>query len=101
MMRRRSNGGLVASLFVTVSALAGLSPLALAQGGPPFRSDDPDTPGNKQWEINTILVGERNPSGGSYEAPNLDINYGMGSRIQLKYEVPLGIQESRDASSDH
>ncbi len=86
---------------MVASALAGLSPLALAQGGPPFRSDDPDTPGNKQWEINTVLIGERNPSGGSYDAPNIDINYGIGSRIQLKYEVPLSIQESRDASSDH
>jgi hypothetical protein len=101
MKLRRSSTGLVASLFTLAFTLAGLSPLALGQGGPPFRSDDPDTPGNKRWEINTILVGERNPSGGSYETPNIDINYGIGSRIQLKYEVPLSIQESRDASSDH
>jgi hypothetical protein len=82
---------------MVVAVLALLSPLARAQGGPPFRSDDPDTPGNRRWEINTILVGERNPSGGSYQVPNIDINYGIGSRIQLKYEVPLSIQESRDA----
>ncbi len=47
------------------------------------------------------MTGERNPSGGSYEVPDIDINYGIGSRIQLKYEVPLAIQESRDVSSDH
>jgi hypothetical protein len=42
------------------------------------------------------MVGERNPAGGSYEVPNIDINYGLGSRIQLKYEVPLAVQETRD-----
>jgi len=29
--------------------------------------------------------------------PDIDINYGIGSRLQLKYEVPLGIQESPDS----
>jgi hypothetical protein len=72
---------------------------ALAQGGPPFRSDDPDTPGNKHWEINTGFIGERNFLGGSYETPNVDINYGFGNRIQLKYELPWSIQETRGDSS--
>ena len=71
------------------------APLALAQGGPPFRSDDPDTPGNRHWEINLGFLGERSPFGGTYETPNIDINYGVGNRIQLKYEVPLGILETR------
>jgi len=89
---------LAASICMTAAVLIDLSPAVLAQGGPPFRSDDPDTPGNGRWEINTSLVGERNPSEGSYEVPNIDINYGLGSRIQLKYEVPLSIQESRGPS---
>jgi hypothetical protein len=76
-----------------------LSPvLALSQGGPPFRSDDPDTPGNGHWEINLGFIGQRSPFGGSYDTPNIDINYGVGSRIQLKYEVPLSIQETRGDS---
>ncbi len=74
------------------------SPCAAAQGGPPFRSDDPDTPGNRNWEINVVLMGNRNPSEGSYATPNIDINYGLGNRIQLKYELPLNIQESRGPS---
>jgi hypothetical protein len=73
--------------------------LALSQGGPPFQSDDPDTPGNRHWEINTGFIGERNRFGGSYETPNIDINYGVGNRIQLKYEVPLSIQETRGDSA--
>lgn len=69
--------------------------LAFSQGGPPFRSDDPDTPGNKHWEINLGFIGERSPFGGSYETPDIDINYGIGNRIQLKYELPLSLQETR------
>ena len=45
-----------------------------------------------------FLMGDRNPSEGSYATPNIDINYGLGNRIQLKYEVPLSIQESRGPS---
>ncbi len=79
----------------TGAAFTLFSVLAFSQGGPPFRSDDPDTPGNKHWEINLGFIGERNPFGGSYETPNIDINFGLGNRIQLKYEAPLSIQEMR------
>jgi len=85
-------------LLVTASALTEFSPVVRAQGGPPFRSDDPDTPGNRNWEINAGFVGDRNPSGGSYETPNLDLNYGVRHRIQLKFELPLSIQEVRGDS---
>ena len=30
-----------------------------AQGGPPLLTDDPDTPGNRHWEINTAYTVER------------------------------------------
>ncbi len=40
-------------------------------------------------------LGDRNPFAGSYQTPDMDINYGLGQRIQLKYEVPLSIQETR------
>ena len=45
------------------------------------------------------FIGERSPFGGSYSTPDIDINYGIGNRIQLKYEVPLGIAEMRGDSS--
>ena len=85
-------------LCLIFAALARFPPPASAQGGPPFRSDDPDTPGNKRWEINTILVGDQGPSGGLYSVPDIDINYGIGSRIQLSYEAPLSLQQSAGAS---
>jgi len=80
---------------VKAAAFTLLPALLFGQGGPPFKSDDPATPGNKHWEINLGFMGERNAFGGSYTTPNIDVNYGLGNRIQLKYEVPLSIQETR------
>jgi hypothetical protein len=68
---------------------------AIGQGGPPFRTDDPETPGNKQWEINLGWIGDRNPYEGYYSIPNFDFNYGLGDRIQLKYELPVAVHELR------
>lgn len=72
-----------------------LSVAAQAQGGPPFRTDDPETPGNRHWEINFGWIGDRNPGAGAYQVPDFDINYGLGDRIQLKYEIPIAIEETR------
>jgi hypothetical protein len=68
---------------------------AHAQGGPPFRTDDPETPGNRHLEINFGLIGDRNPGAGAYQVPDFDINYGLGDRVQLKYEIPIAIEETR------
>jgi hypothetical protein len=68
---------------------------AHGQGGPPFRTDDPETPGNEHWEINFGWIGDRNPEDGAYQVPDFDINYGLGDRIQLKYELPIAIEEIR------
>ena len=68
---------------------------AYAQGGPPFRTDDPETPGNRHWEINFGWIGDRNPAAGTYQVPDFDFNYGLGDRIQLKYEIPIAIEETR------
>jgi hypothetical protein len=69
--------------------------VAHAQGGPPFRTDDPETPGNRHWEINFGFIGDRNPAAGAYQVPDFDINYGLGDRLQLKYEIPIAIEETR------
>ncbi len=76
-----------------------LARLAAAQGGPPFRTDDPETPGNKHWEINFGFIGQRNPASGQYQVPDFDINYGLGDRLQLKYELPIAIEETRPGGS--
>jgi len=64
------------------------SSLAFAQGGPPLITDDPGTPGNHNWEINVGIIADRRPTVREYQVPQLDINYGYGDRIQLKYQVP-------------
>lgn len=63
--------------------------MARAQGGPPFITDDPGTPGNRQWEINLGWTGIHNPGLSYYQLPNIDMNYGWGDRIQLMYSPSL------------
>ena len=62
---------------------------AHAQGGPPFITDDPGTPGNHHWEINMGWIADHNPANAYYEVPDFDINYGWGDRIQLKHELSI------------
>jgi hypothetical protein len=76
-------------LLLLASSIA--VPLTRAQGGPPFITDDPGTPGNKQWEINLGWTANHNPGNSYYETPDIDMNYGWGDRIQLKYEVPMAV----------
>jgi len=51
-------------------------------------TDDPGTPGDGHWEINTAALTNRIGGVGFYQLPLVDINYGVGDRIQLKYQVP-------------
>jgi len=62
--------------------------LAFGQGGPPLLTDDPGTPGNRKWEINLAFTTEHRRGERTSEIPLLDVNYGWGERIQLKFEVP-------------
>jgi hypothetical protein len=77
-----------ANFLLLLVAVASAS-LARAQGGPPFITDDPGTPGNRHWEINLGWIADHNPGLAMYELPDFDINYGLGDRIQLKYELPI------------
>jgi hypothetical protein len=56
---------------------------AYAQGGPPMITDDPGTPGNRKWEINLAIAFEHRPNETSFDAPGIDLNYGVGENIQL------------------
>ena len=63
--------------------------------GPPLITDDPDTPGDKHWEINVAFVLDKTATDAALETPLLDLNYGVGDNIQLKCEVPLLIQHEK------
>lgn len=60
--------------------------LAFAQGGPPFYTNDPGTPGNLNWEINVAYMPFFYAGQSVSHTPDLDINFGIGDRIQLTYE---------------
>lgn len=81
-------------LFVTqiILTVAALSHPVAAQGGPPFITNDPGTPGDGNWEINIMTYSERHPAVRIFNTPILDLNYGVGSRIQLTYEVPYLVE---------
>jgi hypothetical protein len=73
--------------IVALVMTLGSRPL-FAQGGPPLLTDDPDTPGPGHWEINFSFLRERTRHTRLSETPRLDVNYGVGRRIQLKVEMP-------------
>lgn len=75
---------LVSFAFVLLSMVPGASH---AQGGPPLLTDDPATPGNGNWEVNIAYAIEKTHGEKTTDLPRVDINYGLGSTIQLKYEV--------------
>ena len=75
-------------------ALLLLTTAAHAQGSPlPYRR--PRHPGDRHWEINFGLVANRNPGSGVHQVPDIDMNYGLGDRIQLKHEKPIALSETR------
>src|ERR1043166_6918401 len=59
-----------------------------AQGGPPLITDDPDTTGPGFWEINLATLIDKTSGRRRVEVPRVDLNYGLGRRIQLKFEIP-------------
>ncbi len=67
---------------------------ARAQAGPPFLTNDPGTPGNANWEINLGSMQTIARGVSSYQVPQIDLNYGLGERIQLTYEIPYILQHS-------
>jgi hypothetical protein len=67
--------------------MLGATPGAIAQGGPPMLTDDPDTPGANRWEINTAFTQSDTRAERSRSFPHVDLNYGLGDSIQLKYET--------------
>jgi hypothetical protein len=69
------------------------APIAVrAQAGPPFLSNDPGTPGNANWEINIAAAQSISRDFAAYQVPQIDLNYGLGDRVQLTYEVPYVVQ---------
>jgi len=73
-------------LLCTIGLFALSSGTARAQAGPPFLTNDPGTPGNANWEINLGSMQTIARGVSSYQVPQIDLNFGVGDRIQLTYE---------------
>ena len=57
-----------------------------AQGGPPFYTNDPGTPGPFDWEINVAYTPFFHSNQSVSHTPDVDINFGIGDHVQLTYE---------------
>ena len=60
-----------------------ISSIVFAQGGPPLSTDDPGTPGDGHWEINSAAQWALTNQATTLQLPLFDINYGYGDHIQL------------------
>jgi len=59
---------------------------ARAQGGPPYYTNDPGTPGKMNWEINLGIMPFLYNRQSTTHTPDVDINFGPNDRVQLTYE---------------
>jgi hypothetical protein len=70
----------------------------VAWAGPPFLTDDPETPAWHGWEINIPFTLERTPHELAVQMPLFDLNYGFFPNVQLKVEFPLLFVHPEDGS---
>ncbi len=85
-MRKPSYLALITHALIWAGVLFVAS--AWASGGPPMITDDPGTPSDGHWEINVAALSSHAAGATTYQLPLVDINYGVGDRIQLKFEMP-------------
>jgi hypothetical protein len=78
--------------FGLFSALLGCSPAARGDAGPPYLTNDPGTPGHGNWEINLASMQTVTPGLATYQVPQIDLNLGVGERLQLTGEIPYVLQ---------
>jgi hypothetical protein len=91
-----TSGKLKRKFLFVAFAVCTLAAHARAQGGPPMITDDPGTPGNGHLEANIAATIERKSDEQSWELPVLDLNYGVGERIQLNFETSFTLLKRDD-----
>lgn len=67
-------------------------PVEMTVGSPPMQSEDTETPGPNNWEINFAMQADFAGRERRIEFPVFDINYGKGDRWQFTYEIPYVFQ---------
>ena len=84
----RAHFRFLVSAAVFVFTIGVLSDCAIAQGGPPMITDDTETVPKHHFEINNAFTLERGSDGSIYSIPDIDFNYGLNKRMQLRIETP-------------
>jgi hypothetical protein len=85
---------IAATAWLLAAALLLIPSGAQGDAGPPYLTNDPGTPGNGNWEINLASMPTFEHGQASYQIPQIDINFGLGERLQLSYEIPYVVQTS-------
>jgi hypothetical protein len=80
---------LVAAVIVSAAALAA-TPVS---AGPPFVTDDPDTPDKGHFEINLAGQYTRFNGGSTANIPSLEVDYGVLSNLEATILIPLGLSQ--------
>ena len=83
------------NLAFAIAMLSGVIELR-GQGGPPMITDDPGTPGPNKWEINLAVAWANRPAETSLDLPAIDLNYGLGERIQLTLQTAPVLLKRRE-----
>jgi hypothetical protein len=89
---------LLAAVVCLLAAIVIGPQSARADAGPPFLTNDPGTPGNGNWEINIGAVPTIVPGTSTWQLPQLDVNYGVGDRVQLTVEIPYVVQSTSEGT---
>ena len=89
--RSPSRSSRCSSWLVLLCVLA-IPATAHGQGAPPLLTNDPGTPGNGNWEINLGVLPVLRQHQNAFQVPQIDLNFGLGDRIQLTYEIPFVLQ---------
>jgi hypothetical protein len=75
--------------------VAAVARASFGQGGPPMITDDPGTPGNGKWENNLAIIFEHRLNETLFDAPEIDLHYGVGEHIQLTLQnAPVLLKRS-------
>ena len=76
---------LASCLFWSLCAVS-----ALAQGSPPFYTDDAGTVGKERWELDLGISTVHDRDGDCiWQAPSVGLGYGLTDTVEIDYGVPL------------
>jgi len=67
-------------------------PVDMTVESPPMMSDDTGTPGDRNIELNFNASAQLSHDRKLFDLPRVDVNYGLGETLQLKYEVPWELE---------